>query len=115
MWSRPLVEVIRAMSLCENAVDFDFKSLAERLNQANALHAGELLSFQDAYSAEVRGLVDSVAKDMAESGRLEAIKSGRTSCRLVWSTIAIGLVTSFRPYTFTLVCMPASVGIRSAS
>jgi hypothetical protein len=93
LWSRSLADIIPKLSDPSGIIEAgDFAAIAERLNQANALHAGDLRTYDDAYSAEVRGLVDSVGsmaldvlekmarkrgfavEDITETHRLEDIK-----------------------------------------
>lgn len=77
MWTIPLTEVVRRLDNARDAADFDV--LARRLNDGNALHSGDLRSFKQTYSAEIRGLVDlygPVMMDVVEAmGRKQGIRA----------------------------------------
>jgi hypothetical protein len=50
-----IVAMVNAVELPRAA---DFGVIAEQLNQANQLHSADLNTFAEAYSDEVRGLID---------------------------------------------------------
>ncbi|MBY3386305.1 hypothetical protein [Rhizobium laguerreae] len=58
-WSMPLAKLLREQP---HPLAHDLEGVAAKINQGNALHAGELRNFAQTYSAEVRGLVDLVAE-----------------------------------------------------
>lgn len=69
MWTMQLTEVIKGLDDARLG-DVQLDLIAGELNKNNALHSGRLRSFDQAYSAEVRGLVDgcgAVAIDVVES------------------------------------------------
>lgn len=63
MWECSLVEMIDLLADATPPA-FDYDRLAEKLNAGSALHAGEIASFQQVYSAEIRGSL-SVAAPVA--------------------------------------------------
>ena len=60
-WSMPLARVLRERpNLRPEELDFD--DVALKINEGNARHAGDIRTFAQTYSAEVRGLVDLIAE-----------------------------------------------------
>jgi hypothetical protein len=58
MWSAPMLEIVAMVNAIEFPRAADFGVIAEQLNQANQLHSADLNTFAEAYSDEVRGLID---------------------------------------------------------
>jgi hypothetical protein len=58
MWSIPLIEIVATIG--DRELQKDPNSIAAKLNSDIRQHAYELRSFKQAYSAEVRGIIDLV-------------------------------------------------------
>jgi hypothetical protein len=58
MWSAPMSEIVAMVNAFEFPRAADFGVIAEQLNQANQLHSADLNTWAEAYSDEVRGLID---------------------------------------------------------
>lgn len=59
MWTISMSEMIERIGDAMPPSDFaNFEVLAERLNEENAKHAGEIRSFEQAYLAEIHGAID---------------------------------------------------------
>lgn len=57
MWTRPMSRMVDAVADVE-IPGSDWSELSNKLNVANAAHAGSLRSYRQTYKAEVRGIVD---------------------------------------------------------
>lgn len=60
-WSMPLAKLLREQPDLRPH-DLDLGHVAARINEGNARHAGNLRTFAQTYSAEVRGLIDLAAE-----------------------------------------------------